>query len=114
MDNLDGWDMIILHPVCTAMALKCSMVAMENPKSILFPQLKKLGATVQYIHPWQHGHGEQKETGLALHGLQEIKPTNIVEGREQKVWKMAPGPNRKRDRSVTFQGIADAMAEQWG
>lgn len=146
MINLGGWDLIILHPVCTAMALsgnrwygkgmprhqeridavewtvtlwnmaveKCARVIMENPKSVLFPQLKKVGATIQYIHPWQYGHGEQKETGLALHGVPELKPTNIVEGREQRIWRMAPGPDRKRDRSKTFEGIAAALADQYG
>lgn len=49
-----------------------------------------------------------------MYGLPELKSTNIVEGREQRVWKMAPSPNRKRDRSETYQGIADAMADQWG
>lgn len=89
-------------------------VALENPASVIFPRLKFLGANVQYVQPWQFGHGEVKKTGFALHNLPELKPTNIVEGREERVWRMAPGPTRKRDRSVTYQGIADAMADQWG
>ena len=143
MDNLEGWDLIILHPSCTEMAVSgnrwygsgmeynykriqavewttnlwykaiglCDKVAMENPVSVIFPAL---GVKPQYIQPWMFGHGETKKTGLALHRLPELKPTNIVDGREQRVWKMAPGPNRKRDRSVTYAGIAEAMAEQWG
>jgi hypothetical protein len=89
-------------------------VALENPKSVIFPFLRKQGTNIQYIHPWQFGHGEQKETGLALHNLQPLKSTNIVDGREQRIWKMAPSPTRKRDRSETFLGIALAMAQQWG
>jgi len=145
MDAIKGvyWDLIILHPDCTAMAVSgnrwygkgmpknqerreaiewtvklCNharfwseRTCLENPVSVIFPELN---AKTQYIQPWQFGHGETKKTGLALYNLPPLNPTNIVEGREQRVWKMAPGPNRKRDRSVTFQGIADAMADQWG
>ena len=68
----------------------------------------------QIIQPWQFGHGEQKATCLWLKNLQELEPTNIVDGREQIVWKMPPGPNRARDRSKTYDGIADAFAAQWG
>jgi hypothetical protein len=89
-------------------------VALENPGSVIFPHLRNLGATVQYIQPWQHGHGETKKTGLAIHNLPLIKPSKIVNGREQRVWKMPPSPNRKRDRSETFLGIAKAIVEQWG
>lgn len=138
-----AWDLIILHPDCTKMAvsgnrwygkgtpryaerleaiawtvklwelatLNCNRVALENPVSVIFQHLV---APVQYVQPWQFGHGETKKTGFALHHLPELKPTNIVEGREQRVWKMSPGPNRKRDRSETYKGIAQAMAEQWG
>ena len=88
-------------------------VVLENPKSVIFPPLRKKGAIVQYIHPWQFGHGETKETGLALHNMPRLKPTNIVEGREQRVWKMPPSPTRKRDRSETYLGISLAMPQQW-
>ena len=138
MDWLEGWDLIILHPPCTAMAVsgnrhyantkerhdseiwtrtlwqeatsKCKRVALENPVSTIWNYIKRS----QYIQPWQFGHGETKKTGLALHNLPELEPTNIVDGREQRIWKMAPSPTRKRDRSKTYRGIADAMAEQWG
>lgn len=62
----------------------------------------------------QFGHGETKATCLWLKGLPELKPTNIVNGRNQRIWKMPPGPNRQKERSKTFTGIAKAMAEQWG
>ena len=58
--------------------------------------------------------GPVSNTGLALHNMPTLEPTNIVEGREPRVWKMAPGPNRKRDRSKTYEGIADAIVTQWG
>ena len=85
-------------------------VALENPVSVIFSYLPN----VQYIQPWQFGHGETKKTGFALHNLPELKPTNIVEGREQRIWKMPPSETRKRDRSVTFGGVAEAIAQQWG
>lgn len=84
--------------------------ALENPTSVIWQHIGR----PQYIHPYQFGHGEQKKTGILTYGLTELEPTKIVKGREQRVWKMAPGENRKRDRSETYQGIADAMAEQWG
>lgn len=139
------WDLIILHPDCTAMAVSGNRwygsgmpyndqrtaqldwtiklwelakqhsprVALENPVSVVFTELKKQGVAVQYVQPWQFGHGETKNTGLALHNLPELVPTDIVSGREQRVWKMGPSPTRKRDRSKTFEGLAKAIAEQW-
>lgn len=89
-------------------------VALENPNSVIFPELRREGAQVQYIQPHQYGHGETKRTGLALHRLPELKATNNVPGREARVWKMPPGKHRKRDRSTAYQGIADAMVAQWG
>jgi len=137
------WNLTILHPDCTSMAVsgnrwygkgmprhrervdalswtmklweltkkQSDMATLENPVSVIF---KYLGDPVQYIQPWQHGHGETKKTGLALFNLPPIKPTHIVTGREQRVWKMAPSPTRKRDRSKTFDGIASAIVSQWG
>lgn len=67
----------------------------------------------QIIQPWQHGHGEQKSTCLWVIGLPPLKPSKIVEGREQKIWKMPPSKDRAKLRSKTFPGIAKAMAEQW-
>jgi hypothetical protein len=140
------WDLIILHPDCTAMAVSgnrwygngmpkakdrmvsilwtialwehakahSNRVGLENPVSVIFPHLENLGARISYIQPWQHGHGETKKTGFALHNLPALTPTNIVDGREQKVWKMPPSENRKRDRSKTYDGIAKAIVSQWG
>ena len=145
MNNLVGWDLIILHPDCTKMAVcnnrrcakgkpqyherladiewtmelwteakkNCNHVALENPASTIFPVIRKSGAVVQYIQPWQFGHGETKKTGLALHNLPPLESTNIVEGREQRIWKMPPSKTRARDRSETYQGIADAFVAQW-
>lgn len=137
------WDIIILFPECTAMCLsgnrwygkgmphndkrieavvwtnstwqlakKHSRVgcALENPTGVLWPVI----GTPQFIQPWMFGHGETKKTGILTDRLPSLKPTKIVSGRAHRIWKMAPGPNRKRDRSETFQGIADAMATQWG
>lgn len=137
------WDIIILHPPCTALSLsgnrwygknmprnaeRISAIewtetlwfhakeralvgcALENPTSVIWQHIGK----PQYIQPNQFGHGEQKKTGILTDRLPPLEPTSIVEGREQRIWRMAPGPNRKRDRSETYQGIADAMAAQWG
>ena len=137
------WDLIVLHPVCTAMALSGNRwygkgmprhqerlaaidwtvalwelakqysprVALENPMSVIF---QYLDAPVCYVQPYEHGHGEQKRTGFALHNLPPLVPTIPVAGRAQRIWKMSPGPNRKRERSKTYEGIAAAIANQWG
>jgi hypothetical protein len=68
----------------------------------------------QSVQPWQFGHGECKRTCFWLDQLPLLKPTDIVEGREQRVFKMPPGPNRWAERSRFFKGIAEAMADQWG
>ncbi len=136
----EGWDLIIMHPPCTALAVSgnrwygagmpknherqqaikwtvalwnhakanASMVCMENPVGVL-PM-----PPTQYIQPWQFGHGETKKTGLWLHNLKPLVPTKIVEGREQRIWKLPPSADRWKIRSTTFEGIAKAMADQWG
>lgn len=68
----------------------------------------------QLIQPWQFGHGETKATGLWLRGVPPLVPTNVVSGREQRLHRLPPSPDRWKLRSKTYQGIADAMAEQWG
>lgn len=83
-------------------------VCMENPVGVL--PIKP----TQYIQPWQFGHGETKKTGLWLHGLPPLIPTDVVEGREQRIWKLPPSADRWKIRSRTYEGIAQAMAEQWG
>jgi hypothetical protein len=134
----DHWDLIIAFPPCTHLAvsgarwfkekqkdgrqqqgidffmlftnLKCKRVAIENPISIMSTLWRKPD---QIIHPWEHGHGERKPTCLWLKNLPLIVPTNIVEGREQRIWKMGPSPERSKLRSKTYSGIAKAMAYQW-
>ena len=87
--------------------------ALENPVGVL-PHA--IGPATQYIQPWQFGHGEtkKKKTGLWLDKLPPLQPTNVVEGREQRIWKMGPCCDRGYLRSITYKGIAEAMAEQWG
>jgi hypothetical protein len=94
-------------------------IAIENPimhgyarDEIFFEKGK--GKPTQIIQPWQFGHGETKATCLWLYGLPKLKPTDVVEGREQRIWKMRPTPDRQKLRSKTYPGIAQAMADQWG
>ena len=133
----DGWDLMIAHPPCTHLAvsgarwfkdkrkeqeealefvyhLMCApidRICIENPISIISSRIRKPD---QIIQPWMFGHGETKATCLWLKNLPTLAPTHIVEGREARVHRMPPGPDRWKERSRTFQGIADAMADQWG
>lgn len=86
-------------------------VAFEQPVSILSSLFRKPD---QIIQPWQFGHGETKATCLWLRGLPPLVPTDVVDGRAARVHKMSPGPDRARERSATYSGIAAAMADQWG
>lgn len=90
---------------------KVKRIALENPISIMSTKWRKPD---QIIQPWQFGHGETKATCLWLKNLPLLSPTKIVEGREPRVHFASPGPDRWKERSRTLQGIADAMAEQWG
>lgn len=81
----------------------------ERMQDIKFPK-----KPTQIIQPWQFGHGETKATCLWLRGLPPLKPTNIVEGREQRIWRLPPSEDRSKIRSKTYLGIAQAMADQWG
>ena len=85
-------------------------IALENPISIISSRIRKPD---QIIQPWQYGHGETKATCLWLKNLPKLVPTNIVDGREARIHKMPPSPDRWKERSRTFQGIAEAMAQQW-
>jgi hypothetical protein len=88
-------------------------VAIENPQ-MLQRGLDLIGRpSTQTIQPWQFGHGETKATCLWLRNLPTLTPTTVVSGRVQRIANMAPSPERWKDRSRTFQGIADAMAAQW-
>jgi hypothetical protein len=91
-------------------------IAIENPvmhrhAKALIPNYAEFAQSVQ---PWQFGHPETKRTCLWLKELPPLEPTRIVEGREARVHRMPPGPDRWRERSRFFPGIAAAMAEQWG
>lgn len=132
----DGWDLMIAFPPCThlsasgarwwkdkqqeqAEALEfvqlllsapIDKIALENPVGRISTQIRKPD---QIIQPWMFGHGEVKTTCLWLKNLPLLKSTCVVEGRVQRVWKMPEGPNRWRERARTYEGIAQAMAEQW-
>lgn len=86
-------------------------IAIENPIGVISTKIRKPD---QIIQPWMFGHGETKATCLWLKNLPLLQPTQIVEGREQRVHRMPPSKNRWKERSLTYQGIADAMADQWG
>jgi hypothetical protein len=86
-------------------------IAIENPVCIMSSLWRKPDQTVQ---PWQFGHGETKATCLWLKGLPLLRPTEIVDGREQRIWKLPPSEDRWKIRSATFPGLAEAMASQWG
>jgi len=134
----DDWDLVIACPPCTHLAvsgarhfeekrkdgrqqegidfflqftkLTCKW-CIENPVGIMSTVYRKPD---QLIQPWQFGHGECKRTCLWLHKLPLLKPTNIVEGREQRIWKMSPSKDRGHLRSIFYSGIAEAMSLQWG
>lgn len=133
-----GWDIMVAHPPCTHLAVSGARhfaekiadgrqgealdfvralmdapiprIAIENPISIISSKVRKPD---QIIQPWQFGHGETKATCLWLKGLPKLQPTSIVEGREARVHRMAPSPDRWKERSRTYTGIAQAMASQW-
>jgi hypothetical protein len=132
-----GWDLMIAHPPCTHLAVSGSRwfsekakeqaealdfvrllmdapiprIAIENPVSVISSKIRKPD---QIIQPWQFGHGETKATCLWLKGLPLLEPTSVVDGRAPVVHMMSPGPDRWKLRSLTYQGIANAMASQWG
>lgn len=132
-----AWDLMIAHPPCTHLAVSGArwfkdkreeqdealefvrllmgapipLICIENPISIISSRIRK---PEQIIQPWQFGHGETKATCLWLKGLPLLKPTDVVEGRDNRVHREPPGPDRWRNRSRTFTGIAAAMADQWG
>ena len=132
----DGFDLMIAHPPCTHLAVSGARwfkdkvqeqaeslefvrllmdapiprIAIENPVSVISSRIRKPD---QIIQPWQFGHGETKATCLWLKGLPKLTPTNIVGGREARIHKMPPSPDRWKERSRTYAGIAAAMAQQW-
>jgi hypothetical protein len=133
------WDMMIAHPPCTHVAvsgarwfrnkqaeqrdaiafievlwdLPIPRICIENPIGVL-PKRSRLGKASQIIQPWQFGHGETKATCLWLKNLPCLTAADVVEGRVARIHKMPPGPDRWKERSRTYEGIAAAMASQWG
>lgn len=91
-------------------------ICIENPVMHRHAKqrIRNFADFAQSVQPWQFGHGETKRTCLWLKNLPPLRPTNIVEGRQQRVARMPPGPNRWRERSRFYPGIAEAMADQWG
>ena len=91
-------------------------IAVENPVMHRHAKerIRDYAPPAQSIQPWQFGHGETKRTCLWLKNLPTLVPTKIVEGREARVHRMSPGPDRWRERSRFFTGVAEAMADQWG
>jgi len=136
---MDDWDLMVAHPPCTHLSVSgarhfaakradgrqqaaldfvrklldapIDKIALENPISIISSQIRKPD---QIIQPWQFGHGETKATCLWLKNLPALLPTNIVDGREARIHKLPPSADRWKIRSTTYQGIANAMADQWG
>lgn len=136
------FDLYICHPVCTRLAnsgvrwlierglwdeldeaieffnffiqlgKSGKRVCIENPIQHKYAR-SKIEMYSQIIQPWQFGHAETKATCLWLYNLPKLRPTNIVSGREGRIWKMPPGPDRSKLRSKTFIGVAQAMADQW-
>lgn len=132
-----AWDLGVFHPPCTFLAVSGARwfkdrmpqqraalefvgelldspiphIALENPISVISSKIRKPD---QIIQPWQFGHGETKATCLWLKNLPLLRPSKIVAGRENRVHKMGPSPDRGKLRSVTYAGIAAAMAKQWG
>lgn len=134
------WDLAILHPECTHLSVSGARhfeakrmdgrqqsavaffmrlvrrtehiprVAIENPVCVMSSLYRKPD---QIIQPWQFGHGETKATCLWLKGLDCLNPTNVVEGRSDRIHKMPPSEDRAKLRSITYSGIASAMASQW-
>lgn len=146
----EWWDLVILFPDCTHMATsgnkwwsgtteradaiewttqlwnlakqKSKRVALENPSSVIWPVLRPLADTIQFIQPHQFGHRVKKKTGLALHNLPRLRPTAPLSRSQvaaiprqdlQAINNLPNSSTRKRDRSKTFQGVAEAMSEQW-
>jgi len=135
----DGWDLAIFHPPCTHLAVSgarhfarkrasgeqqaalefvralldapIKMICLENPISIISTAIRRPD---QIIQPWEFGHPETKATCLWLMGLPKLMPTCIVAGREARIHRMPPSPTRWKERSRTYEGIAHAMADQWG
>jgi hypothetical protein len=129
------WDLMVAFPPCTYLAVSDARwhsgterqrealdfvrllmdvdiprTEIENPVGAISSHIRKPD---QIIQPWQFGHGETKTTCLWLKNLPPLKPTNVVDGREPRVHRLAPTKDRWKLRSLTYQGVADAMGNQW-
>lgn len=135
--SFDLFDLMIAHPPCTHLAVSGARwfkdkqqeqaealefvrlllaapvpyIALENPVSIISSHIRKPD---QIVQPWMFGHGETKATCLWLKNLPKLLPTANHQGRVGRVWYESPGPERWKNRSRTYVGIAEAMAAQWG
>lgn len=133
-----SWDLVILHPPCTHLAVsgarwwkdklhqqvdalvmfRILLEQTNSPKVCIENPIGKVSSAIkqpsQIIQPWMFGHGETKATCLWLKGLPNLRPTNIVPGREARIHRQPPSEDRWKIRSLTYQGVADAMADQWG
>lgn len=133
----DGWDLAVFHPPCRYLAVSgarwmasrpaetedalrfvrdllaapIERIALENPVSIISSRIAR---PTQIIQPWQFGHGETKATCLWLKNLSSLRPTNVVDGRIARVHLLPPSPDRWKERSRTYPGVAQAMAQAWG
>lgn len=138
----DGWDLMVAHPPCTYLAnsgvrwlyekpgrwqqmndsarffralldADIPHIAVENPVMHKHA-VKVIGRRCdQSVQPWQFGHGETKTICWWLKGLPPLLPTHIVGGRVARVHRMAPSPDRGKERSRFYPGLAQAMAVQW-
>lgn len=135
--DLSKYDLLIAHPPCTHLAssgarwfaqkrreqeealafvrwfmsLPVQRIAIENPVGLIGSVIRP---SDQIIHPWQFGHEEEKTTCLWLKNLPKLRPTRVVSERKQRLWRLSPSEDRWKERSRTYRGIAEAMAEQWG
>lgn len=135
--DFSRFDLMVAHPPCTHLAVSgarwwpakraeqavavafvralltapIAHIAIENPVGLLSTSIREPD---QIIQPWEHGHGETKATCLWLKNLPRLRPSNVVPGREPRIHREPPGPDRWARRSRTLPGIAAAMAAQWG
>lgn len=139
----EPWDLIVAHPPCTYLAnsgvrwlherperwaqldeaaeffrlfldAPAEFIAVENPVMHKYGVERVGRRHDQTVQPWQFGDGETKRTCFWLKNLPPLQPTQVVEARAARVWRMPPGPERQKERSRFFPGIAAAMADQWG
>jgi len=138
----ERWDLVIAHPPCTRLCnsgvrwlhernlwddmkegaeffLEClnanaAKVAVENPVMHKYA-VEIIGRKHDFsLQPYEHGEPHTKRTCFWTKGLPPIMPTNVISERAATVHKASPGPNRWKERSRTYDGVARAMAQTWG